>query len=342
MQTGKLSLGAVTPASSGNKLLIKDGDLRFTDADVAHGMTDILPTDVWCFIGPTSGTAGGTSLWSLSDTDAAPLNVYGVFGSDNPTDATPAITLDGRKKNGVTSQALGSAETVFQVRNFGTASLTITGNGYVGLGTVSPNKLLEVNTVHSSGVDNEIRIGSYYLSNFYGLSLNYMISAGGTPRGAIGAYYGSTKVELMTFDVSAGRVGILTSAPGYPLTCNGQPAANGYTAWTNYSDARFKEDVTTIDNDDALAKLMRLRPVTYKYNSKYAEVSKYEPDDNIRTGFIAQELANVFPEMVGKKKLYDKDNVEEEYFDSNLTGLDVTIVSALQSMVKRLEALEKK
>ena len=57
----------------------------------------------------------------------------------------------------------------------------VTVNGKLGIGTTLPNKKLEVNTAHAVNIDDEIRIGSYYLSNFYGLGLNYRINSIGTP-----------------------------------------------------------------------------------------------------------------------------------------------------------------
>lgn len=43
------------------------------------------------------------------------------------------------------TQALGSAETVLNIQNYGTDLITLLGNGSLGVGTITPNHLLEVN-----------------------------------------------------------------------------------------------------------------------------------------------------------------------------------------------------
>ena len=58
-------------------------------------------------------------------------------------------------------------------------------------------------------------------------------------------------------------------------------------------DRRFKED--TADMGQASSGLLRLRPVTYRYQQPYADGSK--PGDY---GLIAEEVAEVYPDLVVK------------------------------------------
>lgn len=123
----------------------------------------------------------------------------------------------------------------------------------------------------------------------------------------------------------------------YMIKVNGQPAANGYTAFTNYSDEKLKKNIASIDTKESLNKVASLRPVKFRYNEKYYDVTSYDFIDKDYTGFVAQELQNVFPEMVGEIKISD-----ETFLDSNLSGLEVHLVNCVKELLSRIEALEKK
>ena len=82
----------------------------------------------------------------------------------------------------------------------------------------------------------------------------------------------------MLIQAVTGNVGIGTTSPGaYKLACNGQPGANGYTAWTNYSDSRLKENIIGIE-DGTIDKIMQLKPSTFNYNEKYFQVTGYSKE----------------------------------------------------------------
>ncbi len=124
---------------------------------------------------------------------------------------------------------------------------------------------------------------------------------------------------------SNGNVGINTTAPGYKLTLNGQPAANGYTAWTNYSDARLKENITPMVTDSSLNKILQIQPVTFNYN----QLTGYDEATRNRriSGFIAQDLMRVFPEMVGTTTINSV-----QYYDTNLSDLPLYLVQAFKDV----------
>lgn len=150
-----------------------------------------------------------------------------------------------------------------------------------------------------------------------------------------GAYHNINSVEqgvssrTLALNGNGGNVGINTLTANYPLTVNGQPAANGYTTFTNYSDFRLKENIQ--DLPPILSKINKLRPVTFNYNelTKFTEVARSR---NI-CGIIAQELENVFPEMVGTTKIDDT-----EYLDTNLSNLTMYLVKAIQELSAKVDA----
>jgi hypothetical protein len=67
-----------------------------------------------------------------------------------------------------------------------------------------------------------------------------------------------------TYFNGGGNVGIGTDSPGYKLTCNGQPGANGYTAWANYSDVRLKENISDLDATNILNKICAKINIDYE------------------------------------------------------------------------------
>lgn len=106
----------------------------FADGDVAHGMTNIRPTDVSGVVGVQNSTGGGCRFTGLSDTNQTALAFYGYIGTDNPTDTIPAIVIQGYKKNGMDAQALAAAETILGVNNAGGPNLfSLLGGGKVVL-----------------------------------------------------------------------------------------------------------------------------------------------------------------------------------------------------------------
>ncbi|MFA5224529.1 MAG: tail fiber domain-containing protein [Candidatus Omnitrophota bacterium] len=129
-----------------------------------------------------------------------------------------------------------------------------------------------------------------------------------------------------------GNVSIGTTTSTYKLTLNGQPGANGYTNWTNYSDRRLKEDIQGLSGG-VIDKIMKLKPSTFKYNEKYYQVTGYTKEDKKLYGFVAQEIQEVFPEMVTERKIGDG-----SYLDTNLTNLQIYLVKAVQEQQDIIKA----
>lgn len=109
--------------------------LSLNDADVGHGVTDVVATTVFFFVDIDSGTDGGARVWGFSDTiGQRPMALHGVFGNTDPTDTIPAIALVGSKRSGTGRAVLGNAETVLKVVNYTTDLLTMLGDGNLGVG----------------------------------------------------------------------------------------------------------------------------------------------------------------------------------------------------------------
>ena len=139
----------------------------------------------------------------------------------------------------------------------------------------------------------------------------------------------------IAINLTSGKVGFGTTSPGYRITCNGEPGANSYTAWTNYSDIRFKQDITPLPGN-ILNKLLGLNPVTFSYNDKNPWGEK--PGERRLYGFIAQELQGIFPDMVGEVEGPDG----EKYLTTNLSNLTLYLVQAIKEQQVQIEALRTK
>ena len=277
-----------------------------------------------------------------------------------------ATTINAAASAGLVTTA--DTSQILQLQTGGTTAVTINASQNVGIGTSSPSGNLHVqNSTNATFVepagtwaakiyqaydstaynglvvgnrwanDNStaFEVGSLYGNNSGSWSSFYKITGAGTH------IWGSNNsgTERMRID-SSGNLLVGTTSGSYKITCNGQPGANGYTAWTNYSDQRLKENI--VDFKGGLKEVLNLKPKSFNYN----ELSGYDEETRARTvsGFIAQELELICPEMVGTTEI---DGVE--YLDTNTSNLNLLLVKAIQELKAiidtqnaRIEALEAK
>jgi hypothetical protein len=218
----------------------------------------------------------------------------------------------------------GTNHSLFCTDSTRTANLfKVQGNGNVGIGIDPLAKFV----VHC-GTNQNLRISSE--------NSQTSISAVNDPINAFGFLNIDANVIRMQGINTGGNVSIGTATDfGYKLNLNGQPGCNGFTLWTNWSDVRLKENIVDFDGNNVLDKISKIRPVTYNYN----ELSGFDEETRARriSGFIAQELMEVFPDMVGTIK---KEDVE--YYDTNLSNLNLYLVKAIQELSKQNEELSNR
>ena len=95
-------------------------------------------------------------------------------------------------------------------------------------------------------------------------------------------------VNTQTSFFAAGIAGAMTGGASSAVVVDGAGQLG-----TVSSSRRFKEDIQ--DMNDASSGLLRLRPVTFRYQQPYADGSK-----PIDYGLIAEEVAEVYPDLVVK------------------------------------------
>ncbi|HEX5625416.1 MAG TPA: tail fiber domain-containing protein [Saprospiraceae bacterium] len=93
------------------------------------------------------------------------------------------------------------------------------------------------------------------------------------------------------------------------------------------SDRRFKNDILSVG--PVLTKITQLRPVTYKFIQS-------NPEEKRTIGFIAQEVEQIFPELVEKNIL----RTGEEVFSLNYNGFSILAVRAIQEQQSQIDQLQ--
>ena len=223
-------------------------------------------------------------------------------------------------------------------------------SGNVGIGTSFPGELLHVR--NSSGTA-RIRIQSTTTSaiDFYN-NTAYVAGIGvSVSEGHLFLYNGGN------VSVKGGNLGIGNTTPGQKLdiTAGNGRVQSGYN-WLTNSDARYKTNVSTLEN--VLDKIAGINGVRYDLK----EDTEIIPGHGKHIGFIAQELETEFPEFVitgedgFKSVAYDKvtavllqavkeqQKIIEEQQRTNEEQKAVLKEQQLllETLLKRIETLENK
>jgi len=183
----------------------------------------------------------------------------------------------------------------------GIVALTIERNsGNIGIGTTNPDQDLEIAVTDGSDPN-----------------LQFSVPAQDWNMGIDNSDGDSFKIATGTG---------LSSGPILKMTVNGD-VFGIHGDYHIGSDRRLKKEIVTIP--DALAKVMDLRGVNYKWKDP-------ESEQSLQMGFIAQEVEKVVPEVVhtADDEMQTK-AVEYQY----LVGL---LVEAIKEQQKQIEALETK
>ncbi|MFA5773710.1 MAG: tail fiber domain-containing protein, partial [Candidatus Paceibacterota bacterium] len=322
------SVGVIT--QGGNDVYANIRVLRNTSSTLTDGM----------YIG-YSGSGGPLRFFSNSGTTE--FMTLSTAGNLNVTGTVTAPTFSGALSGNATSATTaGTANAV----SFNSGLTTGSSPSFAGLGigTTSPRTMQEISSYDgvatlrlTNNRTDDGAVATIGTIEFFrdetdlGASVRAKIVAYSNSKDA---YDRNSELQFWTNNVGvvtqqmvideAGDVGIGVADPTYKLQVNGQPAANGYTAFTNYSDQRLKENIQELQTG-FLDKILLLKPSTFNYN----DLTGYDEETKARTitGFIAQDLQEVFPEMVGKTTVNGV-----EYLDTNLSTLPIYTIKAIQEL----------
>jgi hypothetical protein len=133
-----------------------------------------------------------------------------------------------------------------------------------------------------------------------------------------------------TMAIMGGNVGIGTVSPdsGFVLHVNGAALAN---AWNTPSDQRLKTNIKPLQG--ALQSVLKLQGVSFNW----IDETDHRPGQNI--GFIAQEVKEIFPEIVSGGGKDEQGN--EIYYSIEYATLTPVLVEAIKEQEKKIESQQQ-
>mgnify|MGYP001173717723 CR=1 FL=1 len=185
-------------------------------------------------------------------------------------------------------------------------------------------------------------------SNFLALGFSGAVTRwriAGPAAGAGSAFEvqsGGDELLLRVEDAGTGsRMGIARDPETNTLEVEGNASKTTSGSWLANSDARIKTEIQEID--DALARLLRLRPVSFRYTPDYRAAHPGIADQTYYN-VIAQEFAQVFPEAVQGSGEYlpnTERSAANEIQQVDVHPALITTIAAVQELALRLEAERK-
>jgi hypothetical protein len=246
---------------------------------------------------------------------------WGTLGSNTTGSGNTSVGFQALSSNttgganiAIGSQTLHSNQTGFSNTAVGenAMSLNTVGRGNTALGS----EALAANTTGN----NNIAIGDLAAVNVTG-SNNIHIGSQGTPtdNGAI-RIGGNAQSSFFAVPVSGVITGSNNAVPVL-VDSNGQLG-------TVKSSQRFKEDIQ--DMGDLSRSLLHLRPVIFRYKKPFDDGSK-----PIQYGLVAEEVAEVFPDLIARSTDGQIETVKYQM-------LDVLLLNELQRQEAEIRALKER
>ena len=356
--SGSASVGGTLSYTSGNILVFVNGAaLDSTDYTATNGTSVVLASaaslndevvvvafksfTVADALAKTGGTLSGDLTLDNGNADGAQLVLkssgYSDWNWDNYSGRLRAycgsteyftINSSGNLGIGTSSPAVkldiaGNNQATIARTYAGTTSFTQyiddnVGGVYLAANTASGTnaKFLAFQTVPSGGSATErARIDS---------SGNLLVGKTAVTSSVTGAYVSSGGILNITQPSTFSYANFFNSSGsiiGYIAN-----SGNTTTVYSTTSDYRLKEDVQPMV--DALASIQQLKPCTYKWKSNNA----------CGQGFIAHELASVFPDaVIGEKDAVNEDgSIKPQGIDTSF--LVATLTAAIQELKAELDA----
>ncbi len=299
---------ASPPAGNLPAPLSGGGDTEYKSG--ALGVGGLFETDTNTHLAVSGGNVG---IGTTSPTEILDVNgVLRVRNHINLTGGNRIITASGgyamfRSTNSHTYiRSAGTSHHIY-LQSGSTSRMTILGNGNVGIGTTSPGARLHV-----------LENNNQNIFTFRGTSNNETTNT---------AFLGSARLHGETSDRY--ELGIQISTGANPRNFrfsanNGTTRVMATGGFSTGSDIRYKHNIQPLT--DSLSKIIQLQGVSYNILNDDGEKS---------LGFIAQDVREIFPELV-------IGNEDEEMLHLNIEGIVAPLVGAIKEQQDIIEKHEER
>ncbi len=278
----------------------------------------------------------------IENSDATSPLIYGEFDNDLVTvngrfgvgtnadiNTKMRVSHDGLYSGYFTSSNHNNATKIVRAEYTGTANHDVAAI----YGDVTPNS----NTNYG--------YGGHFFGNY--MAVLAQADAGSSTGASYGVYAISEGTAGSRYGVygyasgsSDNRYGVYGSAAAvtnsYAIYCDGNGVYTG--TWSQSSDRKLKKNIEPMQN--ALAKLLQLQPSTYNY--RIDEFSFMNLSEAKQIGFVAQDVEEIFPELVSTvshPKSHGKETDIEKYKAINYIGLIPVLTQAVKEQQQMIVEL---
>jgi trimeric autotransporter adhesin len=195
---------------------------------------------------------------------------------------------------------------------------------------------MSIGRSHSSDTATSIALGNGAAEGYLSVYSN-----GNTELRAATADLVLVTAQFDKFIYTNDKFGVAQRPVTNALEVAGNASKSVAGGWLANSDRRIKRDVAPIP--DALDTILRLRPVTFHYDSRYRQAHP-GIDDKPYYNVIAQEFAQVFPDAVkgsgeyldGKARTPDNEILQVDTYPAQIVS-----IAAIQELAVQAETLQR-
>ena len=301
------AMGYLSTASGVNSTAIGNAVIANGIASTAMGYSSTASGSYSTAMGYSS-TASGYSSFSMGNRSTASGNYSTAMGVISTAQAYGSVAMGRYNVIAGNTNAWIDTDPLFVIGNGASGfspsnALTVLKNGSMGIGLSNPNNVLDVN--------GRMRI-RHTVGNSSGIWTNNSANSLGSGDGA---FYGMRlDTEVGIFIGNAWRFGV-----------NNVGNATLTGTLTQTSDKRLKRDFLPLTN--SLSSLNKIKGYHYYWKEECRS-------HDLQTGVIAQEVEEIFPELVNKD--------EKGFLSVNYIGLVPHLIEAVKELSIKNEALKIK
>ena len=333
-----VGVSGITPSGTPIPVFINTSGKLGTGGGGAAVVTKLTGTNGGAIL-PSSGNINiigdGSTIVTNGSGNSIAISTLGIVATSFLTDAGTAqpssgiITVSGgplalTSGSSVSFGGVGSTVTLnLSDGNSNTILGTLSGNtGLVGIGSQFNSVLGSQSLVNIAGGNSNTCLGALTGGNYTGSESNNILigynTAGTTGESNVLRVGGITKSFI------AGITGVTVTGTAVLVSATGQLGIA-------VSSRQFKHNIEDIN--DKSSHILDLRPVTFAYNNDESETTQY--------GLIAEEVAEIFPDIVSRNKDGEVESVQYHVLPVLLLNEMKKQNVVIQNLMKRIKTLEE-